>query len=148
MLIPTCCQRNTNTISPSHQHASHYFIFDAERFLRRNPSHKSNAIPTKILDLRNKMTITSTPYKPLVSTQGRLSCGVQSAPFAGEEGRRVCSSNDGRGNPASFCGKCTATYFCATTGTTYSEFPDLVPVREILRGSGLRRNCVITCLPT
>ena len=58
--------------------------------------------------------------------------GVHSAPLAGEEGRRICSSNDGSGNPASVCGKCTATYFSGITETAYSELPDLVPVSDLM----------------
>ena len=55
-----------------------------------------------------------------------------SAPFAGEEGLRIFSSNDGPGNPARFCGKCTATYFSAITGIAYLELSDLVLARDLM----------------
>ena len=141
--MPNCCRRNTNARSQSL-----HLIFDVEHFLGTNPSPRSTTIPTNLLDLRTKrlshpLFIHSAGFR-LRTNPHRGCIPLRST---GEEGRRICTSNDGRGNSPSFCGNYTAINFSAITGTAYSETPDLDPVK-ISYGSGLQHNCVITCLMT
>ena len=57
---------------------------------------------------------------------------MHSPPFAGEEDRRICTSNDGRVIPQVFAANTSPRFLGPITVTAYSRLSDLVPVRDLV----------------